>query len=580
MKEVMIMLYNKEKFEQMLFENLKSNDELMKEWKENPYYMDSVKATKFWGEVKKAPMVALVGDYDVDGVCGIYIMGKSIKSVCPDKKIYMRIPRRFSEGYGINEDIANEIMEKCPKGTVVITVDNGITAASTLEKLETNGYPVLMTDHHKKKESDPIPNVTFAIDPVVDGINDAFNYKGWCGAAVAFKLCEQFISESLAKELECFAGVATIADAMELREANWGLVKKTIDSFRKGIAPSQLTNILAALNQDPLFIDEESIGWYLGPCMNAPGRLDDRGGSKVLSYLFAPSEEKLNEIVDFNTNRKLLRDDQLAKVIAQIEAEGKEKDCPIWVVTPNLHEGIIGILAGKISETYGVPAIVGTFIDENQSIVKASSRTAGDFNLFKHLQYIAEDEIRAGKYGKYSDDMPKDEADAIVKKALENWYIKFGGHEAAAGLTMEYDKFVAASKKQVERPTLEQKKSTIISSDKIGEINNILNHFRPFGSGHKAPSFAMEFDFEKENGRMIGKDKNHLMAEPKDKAYKIQHFYHDPNSLSDKEHFGMIGNIGGTSYQGIETPTFKVEDVYDLEAERQIETDKNIDHIR
>lgn len=574
------MLYNKEKFEQELFENLKTNEELMKEWMTNPYYIDEKVATKFWSEVKKAPMVAIVGDYDVDGICAEYIMGKSIKSVCPDKKLYMRIPRRFSEGYGINEVIANEIMEKCPKGTVVITVDNGITAPDVLERLESNGYPVLMTDHHKKKESDKVPNVTFAIDPVVDEINDAFSYKGWCGAAVAFKLCEQFIPEELAKELECFAGVATIADAVELREANWGLVRKTIDTFRRGKAPSQLANILASLKQDPLFVDEESIGWYLGPCMNAPGRLDDKGGSKVLSYLFAPSEGKLQEIVEYNTERKLLRDDQLAKVISQIEMEGKEHDCPIWVVTPNLHEGIVGILAGKVSEAYGVPAIVGTFVDENQSIVKASSRTAGDFNLFRHLQYIAEDEIRAGKYGKYSDDLPKDEADAIVKKALSDWYIKFGGHESAAGFTMEYDKFVIASKKQAPRPTLEEKKSTTISSDKIGEISKILNHFRPFGSGHKAPRFEMEFDYKKENGRMIGKDKNHLMAEPKNKAYKIQHFYHDPNSLSDKEHFGMVGNIGDTSYQGVETPTFKVDEVYDLEAERQIETDKNIDHIR
>lgn len=574
------MIYNKEKFEQMLFEDLKTNEELMKEWKTNPYYIDPQVSTNFCNKIEKAPMVAIIGDYDVDGILGVYIMGKSTKAICPDKKIYMRIPRRFSEGYGINDNIANEIMEKCPKGTVVITVDNGIAAASVLEKLEANGYPVLMTDHHKKKESDKVPNVTFAIDPVVDEINDAFDYKGWCGAAVAFKLCEQFIPEALAKELECFAGVATIADAMELREANWGLVRKTIDTFRSGKAPSQLTNILAALKQDPLFVDEESFSWYLGPCLNAPGRLEDKGGSKVLSYLFAPNEEKLAEIVQYNEDRKKLRDEQLEKVISQIEAEGKENDCPIWIAVPNLHEGIVGILAGRIAEMYKVPVVVGTFVDENQSIVKASSRTVGDFNLFKHLQYIAEDEIRAGKYGKYSDDMPKEEADAIVKKALEDWYIKFGGHEAAAGLTMEYDKFLAASKKQVEKPKCEQSKSTIISSDKIGEISSILNQFRPFGSGHKAPIFEMEFDYQKENGRMIGKDKNHLMAEPKDKTYKIQHFYHDPNSLSDKEHFGMVGNIGDTSYQGVETPTFKVGDIFDLEAERQIETDKNMDHIR
>lgn len=574
------MIYNKENFEHQLFEELKSTDELMKDWETDPYYLDVGVCNRFWNEVKKAPKVAIVGDYDADGICGTYIMGKGVKAVCPDKKIFMRIPRRFSEGYGINDVIADEIMEKCPKGTVVITVDNGIAAFDVLERLEANGYPVLLTDHHQMKESSHIPNVTFAVDPVVPGINDAFTFKGWCGAAVAFKLVEQYVPEKLAKELECFAGVATVTDSMEIREANWGLVRKTIGTFRKGLAPVQLANILTALKQDPLFVDEEAFGWYLGPCINAVGRLDDKGGSKVLSYLFQPTDEKLQEMVNYNKERKELRDVQLEKVVDTIVSEGKEHDCPIWVTVPNLHEGLIGILAGKVAEKYGVPAIVGTFVDENQSIVKASGRTVGDFNLFKHLQYIAEDEIYAGKYGKYYDGMPKEEADAIVKKALEDWYIKFGGHEAAAGLTMEYEKFLKASEKQKEKPHIEGKQPTIISSDNIKEISQILNKFRPFGSGHQAPFFSMEFDYKKENGKMIGKDKNHLMAEPKDRSYKIQHFYHDPNSLSDKEHFGIEGTIGDTSYQGKETPTFKVENIFDLEAEREIEADTNRDTIR
>ena len=577
----MQMIYEKERFEAYQLEQLQATKEQLEEWKSNPYLLDESITTKFWNEVKKAPMVAIIGDYDVDGETATYIMGKSIKSVCPDKKIFMRIPRRFSEGYGINDKIADEVMEKCPIGTVVVTVDNGIAAANVLERLEANGYPVLLTDHHQKKDSDRIPNVTMAIDPVVEGMNTGFSFKNWCGAAVAFKLCEQYIPETLVKELECFAGIATIADAVELREANWGLAKKTIDTFRAGKAPLQLTNLLIGLKQDPLFIDEEAIGWYLAPCLNAPGRLEDKGGSQVLSYFFAPNEEKLLFIIECNYKRKRLKEEQTEQIIQRIEAQGKENDCPIWIVAPGLHEGLLGIYAGKVAEKYGVPAIIGTFVDEQQSIVKASGRTVGDFNLFSYLQLeIAKSVVLSGKYGVFSESMPKQEKDAIIDVSLKDWFLKFGGHAAAIGLSMDYDKFEQASKVQMPKPTMEAPPQTLISTKHIPEISQILNKYRPFGSGHAAPNFALEFDFNGENGRMVGNEKNHLMAGPNDRTYKIQHFFHDPNALSDKEHFGMIGNIGDTSFQGIETPTFKVEDVYDLQAEREIESDTARDHIR
>lgn len=583
------MVYEKSKFEEALFANLGTTEELMEDWKTNPYYMDESVAARFWDKVRRAPAIAVVGDYDVDGICGTYIMGKAIKHICPDKKLFLRIPRRFSEGYGINDVIVDEIMQKLPKGSVVVTVDNGISAADVLERLEASGYPVLMTDHHQLKESGRIPNVTFAIDPVVPEISEAFGYKGWCGAAVAFKLCEQYVPEKMAKEFETFAGLATVADSMELKGGNWGLVRKSVETFQKGLAPATLSNVVVAMGKDPLGVDEETFGWYLGPCLNAPGRLQDRGAANVLSYLFSPNEERIKELVSLNEERKSIRDSQLETLVAKIEEEGKQNDCPIWIAAPGLHEGIIGILAGKIAEKYGVPAIVGTYLPDNPNLIKASGRTAGDFNLFKYLQYIPEKEILAGKYGKHYDGMPKKEGDAIVEKALNDWFVKFGGHKEAAGLTMEVEKWEAASKKQTERPKIEDKNFGVdMDSDKIPEIASILTKFKPFGTGNVEPIFSMEFDYKKENAYMFGKPKtnaenNHMKAKGQDsehRPYEIVHFYHDPNSLSDKEHFGINGHISYNYYKGASTPSFRVDEAYDLEAEREIETDKNMDYIR
>lgn len=547
------MVYKKESLESMLLENLKTNEELMEEWESDPRYEDESMSSKFWDTIRKASAVAVVGDYDVDGICASYIMGKSVKAVCPDKKLFLRIPRRFSEGYGISDAIADEIMSKYPPGTAIVTVDNGIAASDVLERLEAAGYPVLMTDHHVLTEGKRVPNVTFAVDPCVEEISNGFSYKGWCGAAVAFKLCERYVPKELAKELECFAGLATVTDGMDLKEANWGLVKRTIRTFREGKAPVALSNIAAALKQDPLFVDEDTFGWYIGPCLNAPGRLEDKGGSLALSYLFSPTTERLEQMVAFNKSRKEIRDIQLDQVVKVIEEEGKENDCPIWVAVPGLHMGIIGVLAGKIAEKYGVPAIVGTFLPDRPDMVKASGRTAGGINLLRYLELI-----------------PK-------KENCPAWYEKLGGHAGAGVVVMEYENFEASSVHQLEKPECVKYESIEISPSDIGEVNATLTRFKPFGKGNAIPTFSMEFDFNKDGGRMVGDEKNHLIAGPSDHSYKIQHFHHDPNSLSNKEHFGMVGKVVSTAFNGVETPTFDADGVFDLCVERTIETDAERD---
>ena len=143
--------YNPERLQQELQNQLHASPQTLQEWLHSPFYLDGDLVSEFWRHIKNAPKVAIVGDYDVDGVCAAFETIKAIKEVCPGKPIYARLPRRFSEDYGMNQNIVNEIKEKCPKGSVVITVDNGISAADLLEGLEKDGYTVLMTDHHELK---------------------------------------------------------------------------------------------------------------------------------------------------------------------------------------------------------------------------------------------------------------------------------------------------------------------------------------------------------------------------------------------------------------------------------------------
>lgn len=542
MVTVVINDYTRDFLEKKLLGNLNTTKEQMANWRNDPYYLDGVLASKFWMYIKNAPHVAIVGDYDCDGISATYVLTKAIKEVCPGKGKYIRLPRRFSEGYGINETIANEIREKCPKGTVVITVDNGIAAAPVLESLERDGYPVLVTDHHSLRPDCDVPKVTMVIDPAVPETSEGFRFKGWCGAAVAYKLCEQFVSSDLAKDLETIAGLATVADCMELKEGNWGLVRRSIENFRAGIAPKVLSELLIALGQDPNFVNEEHFGFYLGPCFNAPGRITDNGASAVLSYLINPNEEKLNHLVDLNNKRKIYREEEYVIVREYILNNNLQNQCPIWVAIPNLHEGIAGILAGKVTEEFNKPAIVVTNSQREEGMYTGSARSIGDFNIFDYLSSFPE------------------------------VFNRFGGHAGAAGLSLPIENFEKASSHQVDWTYVENKDmaSMYIDASDITDISSLLKEFRPFGQGNPAPTFDLEFDFEQNNGKMIGKQNNkiHLCAEADDRSYKITHWFHEPNNLFNKRTFGMRGKVTDTSYAGVETPTFNVEEVYDISDEK------------
>lgn len=517
--------------------NLNASEYEIDLWKHRPYLMDGITVAEFWDHVDKAPAVRIVGDYDVDGVCATYIMIRAIQVIFPQKIIKARIPRRFSEGYGLSRAIADEIYQKDEKGTLIITVDNGIAAGALLEELESNGYPVIVTDHHQLGKA-TMPNVRMVIDPKVDPLLFTGDY--WCGAAVAYKLAEQFISDATIRmELESYAAIATIADCVPLREGNWAMVRRVLSYFRKGKAPMQLSLLSEMLGKEIRFCNEETIGYYLGPAINSLGRLNDNGGTQALSYFLTPQINKAKYIVNTNNARKSLRDTEYEMVLSYIKEHNLENSSPIWVEIPNLHLGIVGILAGNVVEDFGVPAIVLTEVEGG--IYKGSARSIDGVDIFKYL------------------------INCPVK------YDKVGGHAGAAGLTISPEEYEKACTCEI--PKTEKKKVDYIeiAVEDIPYVYEELSKYAPFGEGNSAQMFAVSVKMSDSRIRMVGSNGEHFImtSDESDLSWKVTHFNHIPNQLDDPFRFCIVGNIIATAFCDVETPTLNGVEVFNIEEKRK-----------
>ena len=420
-----------DELDDLLHNQLQATDETLAEWESDKYLADGQTVAEFWRYIQNAPFIIIIGDYDVDGKCAEYILLKSIKSVYPNKKVRVRTPRRFSEGYGINEIIADEIIRDIPKESLVITVDNGLAASSVLNKIKMAGFNVIVTDHHRLKDNMELPEVDMIINPMITRIINPLQGDYWCGTGVVYKLCEQIVDTATRNEIMVYTGLATLADSMPLREGNWGLVRSVLKSFRDGNAPKALKDLLDNMGRDSLLVNEDSFNYYLGPAINAPGRLLDNGTVKVSKYMYQPSIEGCTELIEINNERKTIRDEELKELIEYIETHNIDKLCPIWVKINGLHEGIIGILAGKIAEKYKKPAIILT--NTKEGYLKGSGRSIGNFDLFEYLMGI-----------------PKE------------CFIKLGGHTGAAGMTLTEEGFEQARMYQVSEENINVEDDGII----------------------------------------------------------------------------------------------------------------------
>lgn len=530
-----------------VLKNLDVTQEEFDSWATKEYSIHGSEE-RFKEMVLAADKIRIFGDYDVDGICATKIMDDLVCYLTGEHG-HNHLPRRFSEGYGMKtkqiEDAYEEDKELLAQGKniLIITVDNGIAAYEPVKRAKELGYNVCVTDHHELADITKIPPADLVLDPKVSGCGE-FDCEHYCGAGVAYKLAENLIDNpEFVRELRAYAGLATVADVMKLREDNHHIVRTCIDEMRHGFIPKPLQLLADEKGFNFEVLTEKDFGFLFGPMFNASGRLYDDGAEYIYNFLMNPTAEVAKEIVKRNEDRKEIVKDETETVMATItDAEHKH---PIIAYVPNLHEGVVGILAGNITEELGVPTIVLTST-ENPDIVKGSARSVPGFSIFEHLCEINlnHPEVYAG----------------------------FGGHDGAAGLSIhkKYLKdFVKANQETKEADfTRDTEKKPIIqiSKDQIPLVYEVLREYAPFGEGNPEITFRALFHTFYDRAFWIGKDKTTLSINKGD--YKVVAF-HVKDDMPKGNMFWLTGSLELSSYQGKTDITFRGEEVSGYEKKKE-----------
>lgn len=493
---------------------------------------------------KKLPIL-IIGDYDVDGIMSSAILFQVLKCLAFEK-VMVRLPHRFSEGFGFKKTMLDEIKE--PEKTLVITVDNGIAALDAVDYAKSIGCTVIVTDHHEPvKENGEIklPAADVIVDPHVYG--DDFN--DYCGAGLAYKLAEVLISNR-AKSLLSLAAIATIADVMPLREENFVIVRNGLKYLSAGYTTLGLKALMKFLNLEGE-ISSSDIGFKIGPCLNAPGRLIDDGAVLSLKMVLAPdkdlAENLAKKLIELNEERKSLVDDALSRVP---EFEGK---FPVIVNIPDVCEGIVGIIAGKLEEAYGGPALV--FTNAGTEELKGSGRSPESLNLKQLLDLHPE------------------------------LFVKYGGHAGAAGFTIKTSNFndlkIALQNNLKDfKPDVTQLEADVeISEDELEEALEIEKMFQPSGEGNPPALFKIkDVNILPNYGKykhLMGKDGIKLYAE---KFTCIGFGIRDDVPVEQPTKVELLATLSENRFNGKVTPQAEAKNIKVLESiDLHIETNNFID---
>lgn len=410
-------------------------------------------ASMIYNAAKAGRHIHVVGDYDADGICALTIMHFIIRTLTTNYAL--RVPKRISEGYGLNEHIVDEI----PAGSLLITVDNGIAAVDAIKKTKAKGCEVLVLDHHIP--TDTLPEADLVIDPEVLECEIKTKY---CGAGLCFKLAEaMWQDEAFLNFLASFAAIATIADVVPLRYENRRICKKGINALNNGISSAGVLALKRAL--DLIHVDSSNVAFKIAPCLNSPGRLYDDGGRLSVMLLCntdADSAENMTaDIISINKKRKAL----VADAMTEVENLGLDENAGANIVTVSAPEGILGIIAGQLTEKTKKPSLVLTVTSDGN--FKGSARSLKGNHLKKIL-----DEVNA--------------ADATVLS-------KYGGHELAAGFSVCQGKLETFKKlflSKVNENVPEPENVCILC--KAADVPNYaatLEYLEPFGQSLKRPLF-------------------------------------------------------------------------------------------
>ncbi len=459
---------------------------------------DMDKAVAVLGEkIKENAKIRIIGDYDIDGIQSTYILLEGFRMLGAD--VDSDIPDRMKDGYGLNRNLIDRALEA--DVDTIITCDNGIAAAEEIAYAKSMGMTIVVTDHHEVPYTEIgagrryiLPEADAVVDPKQEDCT--YPFKGLCGAAVAYKLVETLM-EAMGKDAEDAdylmenVAIATIGDVMDLVDENRIFVKQGLDMLKR----TENLGLKALMGCTGVNVDKLSpyhIGFVIGPCMNASGRLDTAKRALELLEAKKVAEADLlaGDLKALNDSRKDMTAQAVEEAFIQVE-NSELKDADVLVVyLPECHESLAGIVAGRIREKYYRPVFVLTKGAEG---LKGSGRSIETWHMYEGLNR--------------------------VKHLLS----KFGGHKMAAGLSMPEENLEQFRKEINEKsgitPEDLNEKIAIdmqlpfecVNEKFIGELAVL----EPFGKGNARPVFA-ERQVQVESARILGKNKNVLKLQVKD----------------------------------------------------------------
>ena len=459
-------------------------------------------------EIKNGNKIRVVGDYDIDGVCSSYILVKSLRRFGANADV--RIPDRIKDGYGINDNIINEAAND--KISMIITCDNGIAAHSQMELARKLGIKVIITDHHEvyqEEGKDYLPIADVVINPKRSECK--YPFKSICGALVAYKLMEymyerlyskKMYEDSELSDLLEVAAIATIGDVMPLVDENRVLVKYGLKSLMntKNLG---LRALIKATGMEGKKISAYSIGFVIGPCLNAGGRLEN--ALVALNMFMSESSDEANEyamhLKELNDERKDLTAMNVKVAVELAEREYVDDDILV-IYLENCHESIAGIIAGRVREALGKPTIILTDAFGEDGMIKGSGRSIESYNMFEALYE--------------------------VKDIFE----KFGGHHMAAGMSLKKDRLDEFRKRLNENSKLTKEDFiqkiwidvplpfSYISHDFVRELEKL----EPYGNKNEKPKFARK-GIKILSKNILGKNKNVVKMVLEDDGTRLDGIY-------------------------------------------------------
>ena len=442
-------------------------------------------------KIKEGASIRIIGDYDIDGVCSTYILLRGLTRA--GAEVDTDIPDRKKDGYGLNEDLVKRAYDAGVD--TIVTCDNGIAAVKEIAYAKSLGMTVIITDHHELQEE--IPPADVVVNPHQKDC--PYPYKNLCGAGVAWKLVSALWEQlgvpeqELYEDLLLFAGFATVGDVMNLTGENRILVKEAL-KLLKTTTHLGISALIEVNEISRETISAFHIGFVLGPCINASGRLDT--AKRALELLKTTDYEKAlvkaAELKALNDERKSMTDDGVQQALDQIENSDMKRDRVLVIYLPDCHESLAGIIAGRIRERYYRPVFVLT---RSQDGVKGSGRSIETYSMFEEMCKCQE------------------------------LNTKYCGHPMAAGVSMPEEHVEKFRKRLNELCTLTEKDLTEVVRIDIAmpfsyvseRLVEELYLLEPFGKGNSKPVFAAK-GVQVLETRVLGKNQNVLRLKLKDES--------------------------------------------------------------